>query len=318
MTDDVSLSGLVAYLAPRPGAVRRKGSSDRAKHVGSQGALVSLGGDHLPRDRCARSFAAARRPTNCHFQQGLGLLFFAWVMVTVISLRSSPKSSLRKCAARYSLGCARAAMLPATGMRHAGWRAPSRGQSEGIYKILALLVPANLLVVLSGCIAYKATGSSASLGVLTSSFGAFIRRSDQFFKRWLTHRNSEAHMMIGDRLRDLREAKHLSQGDIEKRTGLLRCYVSRVEHGHAVPGIETLEKWAHGLQVPLYQFFYDEDEPPQVPTVLRSSKQKPNNDWASRGKGLRMFTKMRQALSRMRAEDRSLLMHMARKVSFGR
>ena len=133
-----------------------------------------------------------------------------------------------------------------------------------------------------------------------------------------THRNSEAHMMIGDRLRDLREAKHLSQGDIEKRTGLLRCYVSRVEHGHAVPGIETLEKWAHGLQVPLYQFFYDEDEPPQVPTVLRSSKQKPNNDWASRGKGLRMFTKMRQALSRMRAEDRSLLMHMARKVSFGR
>ena len=67
----------------------------------------------------------------------------------------------------------------------------------------------------------------------------------------------EEHMMIGDRLRDLREAKHLSQGDIEQRTGLLRCYVSRVEHGHTVPCIETLEKLAHALEVTMYQFFYD-------------------------------------------------------------
>lgn len=119
--------------------------------------------------------------------------------------------------------------------------------------------------------------------------------------------------MIGDRLRDLREAKHLSQGDIEDRTGLLRCYVSRVENGHTIPAIETLEKWAHALEVPLYQFFYDGDEPPQVPTILRGSKQKDIRDWASRGKGLRMFIKIRRALSRMSAADRSLLMHIARK-----
>ena len=49
-------------------------------------------------------------------------------------------------------------------------------------------------------------------------------------------------MIIGDRLKDLREAKHFSQGEIEKRTGLLRCYVSRVENGHTVPAVETLEK----------------------------------------------------------------------------
>lgn len=122
-------------------------------------------------------------------------------------------------------------------------------------------------------------------------------------------------MMLGDRLRELREAKHLSQGEIEKRTGLLRSYISRVEHGHTVPGIVRLEKWAHALEVPLYQFFYDGDEPPQVPTVLRSSKQKHIHDWASRGKGLRMFIEIRRALSRMSAGDRRLLMHMARKVS---
>lgn len=121
--------------------------------------------------------------------------------------------------------------------------------------------------------------------------------------------------MIGDRLRDLREAKHLSQGDIEKRTGLLRCYVSRVENCHSVPAIKTLEKWAHALEVPLYQFFYDGDKPPQVPTVFRTSKQKHIDDWASQGKGLQMFTKIRRALRRMSAEDRTLLLHMARKVS---
>lgn len=37
-------------------------------------------------------------------------------------------------------------------------------------------------------------------------------------------------MINGDRLRALREEKELSQGDIEKRTGLLRCYISPVEN----------------------------------------------------------------------------------------
>lgn len=121
--------------------------------------------------------------------------------------------------------------------------------------------------------------------------------------------------VIGDRLRGLREAKHLSQGDIEKRTGLRRGYVSRVENGHTVPGIETLERWAQALEVALYQFFYEVDKPPRVPTALRKSKPKHVRDWASRGKGLRMFTKIRHALSRMSAGDRSLLMHMAREIS---
>ena len=74
-------------------------------------------------------------------------------------------------------------------------------------------------------------------------------------------------MIIGDRLRALREEKKLSQGDIEKRTGLLRCYISRVENGHTVPAIETLEKMARALEVPLYQLFYDGEEPPELPNL---------------------------------------------------
>src|SRR5229473_3115431 len=74
-------------------------------------------------------------------------------------------------------------------------------------------------------------------------------------------------MIIGDRLRTMREEKHFSQGDIEKKTGLLRCYISRVENGHTVPAIETLEKMARALEVPLYQLFYDGEEPPELPNL---------------------------------------------------
>src|SRR5271170_4229690 len=64
-------------------------------------------------------------------------------------------------------------------------------------------------------------------------------------------------MVIGPRLRELRESKKLSQGHIEQRTGLLRCYTSRVENGHTVPSIETLEKYARALKIPLYRFFFE-------------------------------------------------------------
>ena len=122
-------------------------------------------------------------------------------------------------------------------------------------------------------------------------------------------------MIIGDRLRALREEKKLSQGDIENITGLLRCYVSRVENGHTVPAVETLEKFARALEVPMYQLFYNGTEPPDMPVTLKAPRQEAKPDWASRGKGLRMFSKLRQATSRMSTEDRALLMYMAQKLS---
>src|SRR5580658_4168420 len=90
-------------------------------------------------------------------------------------------------------------------------------------------------------------------------------------------------MIIGDRLRALREEKKFSQGDIEKRTGLLRCYISRVENGHTIPSIETLEKLARALEIPLYQLFYDGEEPPALPNL---SNRRTADDivWGSSGK----------------------------------
>ena len=75
-------------------------------------------------------------------------------------------------------------------------------------------------------------------------------------------------MYLPERLRQFRVALNLSQGDIEKRTGLLRCYISRVENGHTIPALETLEKIARAFGVPLYQLFYDGQENRQTEVVL--------------------------------------------------
>lgn len=121
-------------------------------------------------------------------------------------------------------------------------------------------------------------------------------------------------MIIGERLRALREEKNLSQGDIEKRTGLLRCYISRVENGHTVPAIETLEKLARALEVPLYQLFYDGEEPPELPN-LPKRRSADEVVWGSKGKEARYLSKFRRLLGRVDEGDRRLLMFMAQKMA---
>ena len=77
-------------------------------------------------------------------------------------------------------------------------------------------------------------------------------------------------MIIGARSHKLRQEKSMSQGDVEKATGMLRCYISRVEHGHTVPSIGTLEKYAAAFNVPLYRLFYEGDDPPPLSKVTPS------------------------------------------------
>jgi transcriptional regulator with XRE-family HTH domain len=121
-------------------------------------------------------------------------------------------------------------------------------------------------------------------------------------------------MVIADRLRGLREHKKFSQGEIEKRTGLLRCYISRVENGHTVPAIETLEKFARALEVPLYQLFYDGEEPPKLPNL---GKRKTSDDiaWGNSGKDARMLGQFRRALSKASDKDLKMLLSMAQQMA---
>src|ERR1700674_4704334 len=121
-------------------------------------------------------------------------------------------------------------------------------------------------------------------------------------------------MIIGERLRALREEKKFSQGDIEKKTGLLRCYVSRVENGHTVPSVETLEKMARALEIPMYKLFYDGEEPPKLPNIL---KRKSADDilWGNSGKDAHMLAKFCRLFDRMDEGDRGVVLFMAQKMA---
>jgi transcriptional regulator with XRE-family HTH domain len=121
-------------------------------------------------------------------------------------------------------------------------------------------------------------------------------------------------VIIGDRLRAIREDKKLSQGDIEKRTGLLRCYVSRVENGHTVPAVETIEKFARALEVPVYQLFYDGERPPQLPNLPKRTAAA-DIAWGAIGKDARFLTKLRRLLARTAEGDRKLLLSIAQKIA---
>jgi transcriptional regulator with XRE-family HTH domain len=120
-------------------------------------------------------------------------------------------------------------------------------------------------------------------------------------------------LIIGDRLRALREEKKFSQGEVEKRTGMLRCDISRVENGHTVPAVETLEKFARALEVPMYHLFYDGEEPPKV---LNFPKRKAGADiaWGSKGKDARLLAQFCRLFSRMDQGDLGMVLFMAQKM----
>jgi transcriptional regulator with XRE-family HTH domain len=117
-------------------------------------------------------------------------------------------------------------------------------------------------------------------------------------------------MLIGEKLKALRAQKNMSQGEIEKRTGLLRCYISRVENGHTVPAIETLEKIVRAMGVPLYQVFYDGEKPPaQQPFKFN------DGGWGCSGRDAQTLIRFRRLLKRTAEADRRLLFCVAEKMA---
>jgi transcriptional regulator with XRE-family HTH domain len=110
-------------------------------------------------------------------------------------------------------------------------------------------------------------------------------------------------MKIGTTIRTHRLQKGLSQGDIEKKTGLLRCYLSRVENGHTVPSLDTLSKIAVALDLPISQFFADDSVGRQLNTQRLSDDE------------LRFLTQIRRYSSNLNESDRKLLLAMVKKFA---
>jgi len=123
-------------------------------------------------------------------------------------------------------------------------------------------------------------------------------------------------MNVGVRLRSFREERAMSQGDVEKVTGLLRRYTSRLENGHTFPSVETLEKYAAAFNVPLYRFFYDGDEPVPLPQAmpgedLEELATKPGK----KGSEARFFLKLKKLLVNVDERDREVFLALVRKLA---
>ena len=123
-------------------------------------------------------------------------------------------------------------------------------------------------------------------------------------------------MGIGERIREMRERRQLSQGDIEERTGLLRCYISRVENGHTVPSLETLERFAGALDVPLYKLFYRSEEPSQEHTAAN----KPTLEGLAQEEGTagaeaRFLLRLRELQEHLSSTDRNVLLALAKRMA---
>jgi transcriptional regulator with XRE-family HTH domain len=111
-------------------------------------------------------------------------------------------------------------------------------------------------------------------------------------------------MNIGETIRNFRLQKGMSQGDIEKRTGLLRCYLSRVENGHTIPSLDTLAKIASAMDVALATFFSDAPADNAVKTGPQVSDDV-----------LRFLNQIRRYSPGLNDSDRRLVLTMVKKMA---
>src|ERR1700761_7104449 len=110
-------------------------------------------------------------------------------------------------------------------------------------------------------------------------------------------------MNIGSPIRAYRQQKGMSQGDIEKRTGLLRCYLSRVENGHTVPSLETLQKIAYALDLPRSELFAEEAMAKEMSGLNLGEEE------------IRFLTQVQRYSAHLSESDRRLLLAMVRKFA---
>ncbi len=77
----------------------------------------------------------------------------------------------------------------------------------------------------------------------------------QLFEKWP---NRETVENIGQRIRQLRESRGMTQSQLQARSRVSRSYLSRIESGQMTPSLGTLEKISEALGVGLNRFFIPE------------------------------------------------------------
>ena len=104
------------------------------------------------------------------------------------------------------------------------------------------------------------------------------------------------------------------KGRLKSAQGCSAATSRELKNGHTVPAVETIEKFARALEVPIYQLFYDGDKPPELPNFPKR-KTAADIAWGTTGKDARFLTKLRRHLARTAEPDRKLLLAMAQKIA---
>lgn len=112
---------------------------------------------------------------------------------------------------------------------------------------------------------------------------------------------------IGEVIKTYRSQRGLSQGDIERRTGLLRCYLSRVENGHTVPSLETLAKIAEAMEISLADFFPGTETPRDKETQKMLGELSQDE--------IRFLAEIKKYSSTLSEGDKRLVLAMIRKMA---
>jgi transcriptional regulator with XRE-family HTH domain len=71
-------------------------------------------------------------------------------------------------------------------------------------------------------------------------------------------------MNLGKRIQDLRRRRELTTGELAARVQVTSGFISQLEHSKTDPSLQTLQRVAAALQVPLSYLLVDEDMKPQV------------------------------------------------------
>jgi transcriptional regulator with XRE-family HTH domain len=114
-------------------------------------------------------------------------------------------------------------------------------------------------------------------------------------------------LTIGERLRAYRESKAISQKEMQKRLGLSRCYISRIENGHSIPKLETLKRFADASEVLLFHLVYEDGDlrPPRFFHERRSRLSKDQ---------VRALEEFSRAFAKVGKRDRELLISLAKRM----
>ena len=85
-------------------------------------------------------------------------------------------------------------------------------------------------------------------------------------------------LLVGQKIRQIRKSRHLTQADLAARIGVTQSDLSRMENGEYKVGLDTLFKILHVFELSMSRFF---EEPSAEMPVSDRDVAAPFEDWAA-------------------------------------